>query len=167
MPYESIPLRLQQQAKRNPNAPAYYAKSPGGGWKVTTYRGYADEVKRAGKALIALGLERGSTVSILGFNRPEWIILDVAAMSIGGAPVGIYTTCSPDEVQYIIHHAESPLVLVENTMQWEKIKKISDRLPLLKHVVMMEGAPVPDDPRAMSWEQFLEKGDGVEDAVAG
>ncbi|HLM76408.1 MAG TPA: long-chain fatty acid--CoA ligase, partial [Polyangiaceae bacterium] len=157
--------RLQQQAKNNPNAPALYTKEPGAsGWSMTSYREYADLVRRAGKALIALGLGKGSTVSILGFNRAEWVILDVAAMSIGGAPTGIYTTCSPEEVQYIIHHAESPLVLLENTMQWEKIKKQSENLPLLKHVVMMKGAAVPDDPRAMSWEQFLAKGDAVDNA---
>src|SRR5688500_506965 len=102
MPYDSIPHRLQQLAKKSPEAPAYYIKEPGAsGWTMTPYRTYADEVRRAGKALIALGLEKGSTACILGFNRPEWVILDVATMSIGGAPSGIYTTCSPDEVQYI------------------------------------------------------------------
>ena len=165
MPFDSIPHRLQQQARKNPDAPAYYTKEPAAPtWKMTTYREYADLVRRAGKSLIALGLGKGSTVSILGFNRAEWVILDVAAMSIGGAPTGIYTTCSPEEVQYIIHHAESTLVLVENTMQWEKIKKQSDKLPLLKHIVMMKGSAIPDDPRAMSWDDFLAKGAGVDNA---
>jgi long-chain acyl-CoA synthetase len=165
MPFESIPYRLQQHARKNPDAPAYYVKEPGAsGWKMTPYKTYAEEVRRAGRALMALGLGKGSTVSILGFNRPEWVILDVAAMSIGGAPSGIYTTCSPEEVSYIIHHAESPVVLLENTMQWEKVKKQSDKLPLLKHIIMMKGSPVPDDPRAMSWEQFMAKADEVEEA---
>jgi long-chain acyl-CoA synthetase len=164
MPYDSIPLRLEQQAKQNSDTPAYYAKSPGtSAWKTTTFKQYAAQVRRAGKALIALGLAPGATTAILGFNRPEWIILDVATMAVGGAPVGIYTTCSAEEVQYILHHAESPLVLLENTMQWEKIKKCSDALPLLKHVVMMHGSAVPDDPRAMTWEQFLAKADSVDE----
>ena len=164
MPFDSIPHRLQQQAKKNPDAPAYHVKEGASGWTMTPYRTYAAEVRRAGRALIALGIERGSTVSILGFNRPEWIIMDVATMSVGGAPSGIYTTCSPEEVQYILHHAESPVVLLENTAQWEKVKKQSDKLPLLKHIVMMKGAPLPDDPRAMSWDQFLAKGDEALDA---
>ncbi|MCK6590147.1 MAG: long-chain fatty acid--CoA ligase [Polyangiaceae bacterium] len=165
MPFDSIPNRLQQQARNNADTPAYYVKEPGSStWTMTPYRAYGDLVRRAGKSLIALGLGKGSTVSILGFNREEWVLMDVAAMSIGGAPTGIYTTCSPEEVQYIIHHAETTLVLLENTMQWEKVQKQSDKLPLLKHIVMMKGSAVPDDPRAMSWEQFMAKGEGVDDA---
>ena len=91
MPYDSIPHRLMNQAKIRPDAPAYYAKSQdrGAGYRPTTWREHADEVKRAGKALIALGFERGSTGAILGFNRPEWLAFDIACMAVGGAPVGI------------------------------------------------------------------------------
>lgn len=162
MPFDSIPMRLMNQAKAIPDSPAYYVKT-GDRWAKTSYREHVAEVRRAAKALLALGLGPGSTVSILGFNRPEWIVLDVACMAIGGAPVGVYTTCSAEEVQYIVNHAESSLVLVENAAQWEKIKKESERLPLLRHVVFMRGSPVTDDPRALSWEQLLAKGDGVAD----
>jgi long-chain acyl-CoA synthetase len=34
----------------------------------------------------------------MGANRPEWAIFDVATMSIGGIPAGIYATSSPPEV---------------------------------------------------------------------
>jgi hypothetical protein len=40
----------------------------------------------AARALVALGVPEGGTVSILGFNRPEWIVFDVAAMTSGAAP---------------------------------------------------------------------------------
>jgi len=52
-------------------------------------------------------------------------------MAAGGAPAGIYTTCSPSEVQYIVHHCEAPFVLVENLDQYEKIRKERARLPQL------------------------------------
>src|SRR5690606_28469038 len=108
--------------------------------------------KTAGKALLALGLGSGSRVSILGFNRPEWVIMDMAAMAIGGAPAGIYTTCSPEEVRYIVDHSESPLVLVENLEQWKKVEAELPNTPLLKHVVLMQGAPAVDHPMVLSWE---------------
>src|SRR5687768_7267556 len=130
MAADTIPHRLQKRGKERPDQPASWAKAAGS-WVPTTWRVYADQVRQAGKALIGAGLGKGSTVTVLGFNRPEWVILDVACMSIGGAPAGIYTTCSPEETQYIIHHAEAPICLVESHAQWEKVKAKRAELPLL------------------------------------
>jgi len=162
VPADTVPHRLFQTAARTPDAAAYYVKS-GGAWNPTSYAAYAAEIRAAARALVALGVPEGGTVSILGFNRPEWIVFDVAAMTIGAAPAGIYTTNSPDEVKYIIGHAESPVVLLENAMQWEKVKKVRGDLPNLKHVVMMKGASI-DDPMVLTWEAFLARGAESTDA---
>ncbi len=163
MAIDSIPHRLFALAKARPDAPAFHHKVDGR-YRATTWAQYAAAVRKASKALIALGFERGATVSILGFNRPEWVLLDVAAMAAGGAVAGIYTTCSPEEVRYIVHHAESPVVLVENTQQWEKVRAELERLPLLRHVVTMAGAAPIDHPLVLSWDQFLAKGEDIADA---
>ncbi len=167
---DTIPSRLFRQQRIRPAQPSYYEKTAGG-WRATSWNEYAEQVKRAGKALIALGLEpdksRGNegapTVCILGFNKPEWIIMDVACMAIGGAPAGIYTTCSATEVQYVVHHAASTVILVENEDQWKKIEQKKSELPHLKHVVLMRGAAKINDPMVLTWEEFLAKGDGVTD----
>ncbi len=162
MAADTIPSRLFDRAKRQPDRPAYFVRTRGV-WRATSWESYANEVRRVAKALIALGFERGQTVCILGANRPEWVTLDLACMAAGGAPAGIYTTCSPEEVGYIIDHAEAPLVLVENEAQWEKVQAERPKLTRLRHVVTMEGAPRLAD--TMSWEQLLAKGDEVSDGV--
>jgi long-chain acyl-CoA synthetase len=159
---ETIPAKLFDTAAQRGTAPAYQVKVDGK-WQATSWQGYADEVKAAGKALMALGFEPGASVSILGFNRPEWIILDVAAMAVGGAATGVYTTCSAEEVQYIVDHAESMVALVENRHQWQKIRSQRDRIPRLKYVVAMKGAGIDED-GVLSWEEFMGKGSGVSDA---
>ncbi|MBC7174511.1 MAG: AMP-binding protein, partial [Polyangiaceae bacterium] len=151
---------MLDQARIRPHAPAYYVRE-GGVWKGTSWDRYATDVKQAARALIALGLEPGGRTAILGFNRPEWVIFDVATMMAGGAPAGIYTTCSAEEVAYIVHHSESKVCLVENDAQWKKIDAQRQNLPSLKHVVTMGGAPEIDDPLVLSWEAFLAKGDEV------
>ena len=118
---DTIPSRLLGQANTRPSAPAYYVRDAGV-WRATSWGTYSDQVKQAGRALVALGLDVGSTTTILGFNRPEWVIMNVATMGIGGAAAGIYTTCSPVEVAYIVNHSEAPLILVENEDQWLKVK---------------------------------------------
>ena len=133
-----------------------------GGWKPTNWGTYSDQVIQAGRALIALGFEPGQTACILGFNRPEWAILDLATMGVGGAPAGIYTTCSPVEVRYIVAHSEAPIILVENEAQWRKVEAERSNMPNLKHVVTMKGTPDIADEMVMSWDEFMAKGDEVD-----
>jgi len=159
---DSIPKRLLRQASERPSTIAYQSKVEGR-WQSTTWRTYADQCRTAARAMIALGLPRGGKVAILGFNRPEWVIFDHAAMMAGGAPAGIYTTCSPDEVQYIIHHSEALLVLVEDAAQLAKVKAKRAQLPLLKWIVMMRGVTATGGD-VLTWDDFLAKADGGSEA---
>ncbi len=164
MAQDTIPLRLINQAKQRPRDPAYFIKRDGT-WRGTSWADYADEVRRAAKSMIALGLAPDQNVAMLGFNRPEWSIFLLAAMSAGGAGAGIYTTCSPAEVRYIVDHSEASIVLVENEAQWLKIKQEREHLPLLKHVVLMRGAPKIDDPMVLTWDAFIARAHEVADEV--
>ena len=80
------------------------------------------ETRKAARALKTLGAKSGGSVCILGFNRPEWVITDIATMLIGGAPAGIYTTCSLTEVVYIVNYAEAKVTIVEDAEQLDKIR---------------------------------------------
>jgi len=154
---ETVPFKILRNGDFHSDDPAYYVKA-GGAWQPTTWRTYADELISAGKAMIALGIEPGDVVTILGFNQPSWVISDVAAMAVGAVPAGVYATNSPRECQYILEHSESPLLVIEDEGQWEKIDEIRDNLPNLRHVVVMRGGPAISDPMVMSWEDFNAKG---------
>ncbi|NOY93288.1 MAG: long-chain fatty acid--CoA ligase [Deltaproteobacteria bacterium] len=160
----TIPARLFDLARRRPRAPAYHVRRDGV-WHASSFADYAAEVSRAGRALMALGFEAGQRTCILGFNRPEWTIFDLATMSAGGAPAGIYTTSSPDEVAYVLEHSEAPFVLVEDEGQWEKVKQKLDVLPALRHVVLMKDAARVEHEMVLSWEDFLAKGDDIAESA--
>ena len=115
---------------------------------------------QAARSLVAMGIEKGNCVSILAFNRPEWIIADVACMMAGGIPAGIYQTCSPQEVQYIITHSESKVLFVENEEQWKKVASQLDQLPNLAYIVTMRGTRI-DHPKTKTWEEFLNFGSDI------
>ncbi len=156
---DTIPHRLLRQGAERPSAIAYQAKVSGR-WEPTTWRTFVDQVRTAARALLALGFPRGGKVAILGFNRPEWVILDHAAMMAGGAAAGIYTTCSAEEVQYIVHHSEAKVVLVENADQLAKVQAKRAGLPLLDAMVMMRGASGTGGD-VLSWEDFLSRAEAV------
>ncbi len=160
---DSIPRRLLQRASEQPSDVAYY-DNQAGQWKPTTWKAYAEQARTAARALISLGFPHGGRVAILGFNRPEWAIFDHAAMMAGGAPAGIYTTCSADEVHYIIHHSEAMAVLVENADQLAKVTSKRAELPHLKTIVMMRGATATGGD-VISWDAFLARAAETPDQV--
>lgn len=157
----TIPARLLHNAKALATSPAWYTRAPDG-WRVRTWADAATEVRSAARAMMALGLNPGDPVSILGFNRPEWVCFHVAAMMAGGVPAGIYTTGSPSEVAYVIRHSASRLVLVENAAQLAKVQAERATLPDLQHIVMMGGADAPEG--TLAWTAFLAAGNDVPEA---
>jgi long-chain acyl-CoA synthetase len=160
---ETIPHRILHNAERWPERPAYHVRE-GDTWVTATWSQYVSEVRAAARGLLALGLKPGDAVAILGFNRPEWVAVDVAAMAVGGLPAGIYTTNSPKECEYIINHAEAVVVVVENEDQWAKIDAVRQSLPSVRKVVLMKGTEV-NDPLAMSWDGFIAGGEAIDDAA--
>jgi long-chain acyl-CoA synthetase len=160
---DSIIDRLMAHRGTRPGAPAYYEKI-GSAWAPTSWEEYAGQVRTAARAMIALGVGPGDVVCMLGFNRPEWAIGQLAAMAAGGVGAGIYATNSPPEVRYILAHSEAPIVIVENEAQWEKVNQVHDELPHLRHVVLMRGAAI-DDPLALTWEAFMARAAEVDEAA--
>ena len=159
---DSIPARLFLRAAQQPDSPAYYART-NNHWQETSWSEYADEVKRVGKGLLALGLQPGECIALLGFNRPEWIIANVAAMAIGASAAGVYATYSSAEVATIVGHCEARIAVVENEKQWQKIREYRERLPELRHVIMMAGAAPANDPLLLCWEELLTRAEEVSD----
>jgi long-chain acyl-CoA synthetase len=100
---------------------------------------------------------------VLGFNRPEWCIFDHGTMAAGGAPAGIYTTSSGDEIVWLVNHADARVLVLENAVQWGKIAARLGEMPKLEKVVFMRGE-TPAHPQVLAWEAFLALGDAVADS---
>ncbi len=157
MSIPSIPKQAQENGKKYPNNPAYRFKI-NGRWESKNWSTYTAEIRQVGKALMELGVAHGDKTCILGFNRPEWNLFHIASMSIGAVPAGIYTTCSSEEVSYIVGHAEAKVILVENKDQWDKVNAHRSELPNLTHIVLMDDAEKIEDEQTLTWADFMGKG---------
>ncbi len=159
MARDTIPARLFERSTARGEEPAYFVKE-NGVWLGTSWSGYAHEVRRAGRALLALGVEPGQAVAILGGNRPEWSVLLLAAMSVGARGAGLYTTSSPAELRAALAHTQPRVLLVEN----EALFARAELPPSVQRVVFMRGAPAPQHRLTTPWDAFLKLGDDVPDA---
>jgi long-chain acyl-CoA synthetase len=162
---DTIARRLLATARAHPSAVAYYTKQRGA-WQPTTWQAFVSEVRATARALIALGVGKGDRVAILGFNRPEWTIFDLAAMMAGAVPAGIYTTCSKEEVHYILEHSEAAVVLVEDDAQLRKVLSRHHELASLRAVVLMRGAIAHETGKVpvLTWEELQARAISVEEA---
>jgi len=152
---------LGETAKRYGERPALRVKRDGG-WRTTTWSGYLRDVRRAARALVGLGVQPGTGVSIIGYNCPEWLIADIGAIFAGAVPAGIYTTNTPEQVRYITDHCEAKVAFAENPQQVDKFVAEQERMPRLEVVVQMLGRPAEAKRgrlRVMGWDDFLKLGD--------
>jgi long-chain acyl-CoA synthetase len=167
----SIPARLQKLGTdpATKDKPGYYSKK-NGTYQSETFGSYYNSCLAFAKSLLAIDFSENAKICILAFNRPEWIVSDVGTMLAGGVPAGIYQTCSPEEVSYIVSHSEAEIVVVENQDQWKKVQANVGSLPNLKHIVVMQGSDPSNwqdvDERTLSWDAFLSLGSSIpEDQV--
>jgi long-chain acyl-CoA synthetase len=153
---------LHEQATRHEHRPALWTRR-GRTYVPTSWREYAQRVTRFALGLHALGFQAQGTLAIQSFNREEWLVADLAAMALQGVPVGIYTTSSPEQVEYILRHSESEFVLVENGKHLAKVLAVRKQLPKLRHIIVMD-APEPLPEGVLRYTDVLEKGTGADDS---
>lgn len=162
--FQSIPARFMATSERMATQPAYFERESSG-WQATSWQDYARQVRQAARALVALGVRPGDAVCILGFNRPEWTTMDLAAMMVGAIPTGIYWSSAANEIAYIVEHSGCSVLLVENSQQWLKASAEPQALAKLRATVLMRQqdgvAPADEQPGVaapMAWEQFMALG---------
>jgi long-subunit acyl-CoA synthetase (AMP-forming) len=167
---ETVIQVLERTAREHPERPALRVKA-GGQWRVTTWKEYCDQAFLAARGFLHLGLAPGEGVAILGYNRPEWFLADVAAIAAGGLPAGIYTSSTPEQCQYIAGHADAGIAIVENEAHLATFLALRERLPKLRHLILMTGAlsgsitgSITGAPGVLTWQQLLEMGAGVPEA---
>jgi long-chain acyl-CoA synthetase len=133
----------------------------GAAWVDRSFQQVLEIATPLANGLIALGIEKGDRVSILGNTRPEWTYFDYAALMTGATVVPIYQTNSPEECAYVLENSDARVVVVENEEQLEKVRKVRAKLPKLEQVVMMVG----DADDVLSMEELGAKGASVEAGV--
>jgi long-chain acyl-CoA synthetase len=139
---------FEDQVSRRGDATAVTYKR-GGAWLQVSWNELGRRVRLASDGLASLGVRAGDRVSIMADSSCEWIIADLAIMSVGAITVPIYQSNPAHEAQYILDDAGSSWIFVDHEHQAAKIREEKARLPDLRGVIRSFG-----DPRA-PYEQTL------------
>ena len=100
-----------------------------GGERELTWTEYDAGMRRLAARLHGLGLRRGDPVALMLRNRPEFHLVDAAAMHLGAIPFSIYNTSSPEQVEFVVRDSGAAIAIVEEDFR--------DRVPAA-HVLTPE-----------------------------
>lgn len=159
---ETVASMARAWARRAPLQVAMREKDFGI-WQEYTWARTWDLVLDAAHGLLALGVEPGDRVSIQSEDRPEWVILDLAAVAVRAVTVGLYPTNPTAEVEYLLTDSAATVHFAEDQEQVDRVLEIDPgRLDRLTHVLYTEprGVHGYEDGRLLAWEDFLDVGRG-------
>ena len=174
MDAKTTPEYLISNANDMPNEPALSWKDDSGNWVTLTWSDFHDSANRVARSLISMGFEPGDKLSIYSYNRFEWYVAYVAANMCNGVAVGVYHTCSPDEVEWVVGNSDSKVVFVgtnpmdggdTSKMCSHRLQAAMGNLGKVEAVVSMQGMDAIDHDTAMTWAEFIVKGDSTPEAA--
>ena len=135
---------LEYQLKVAP-LPDMFAAKEGGQWKQYSTKEVNDTINQLASGLLHLGVspndmsaEKRDKISIISKNRPEWLMVDLAAQKIGAVLVPIYPTINVNELQFILNDSQAKVIFVNDEELFLKVKSIKDFVPSLQHIFTLE-----------------------------
>jgi long-chain acyl-CoA synthetase len=88
-------------------------------WKELSWKKFSEIICKTANALKEAGIQENDKVAIYSDNSSEWMIFDLAAMSMGAITVPIYSTNNAEQAEYIIKDSDSKAILVGSQAQYD------------------------------------------------
>lgn len=89
------------------------------GWKELSWKKFGEMIFKTANALKNAGIQENDKVAIYSDNSSEWMIFDLAAISIGAITVPIYSTNNAEQAEYIINDSQAKIILVGDQAQYD------------------------------------------------
>lgn len=127
----SIAHEFFRIAKETPDATFARVKtalddsSPISFWNNVSCSEIASRVIQTVDHLRSIGVTKGTRVAIISNSRLEWLIADLAILSLGAVSVSVYQSLLAKEIAYILYDSETSVVFAENQEQLSKLEEIA------------------------------------------
>ena len=139
-------------------------RAPDGEFADLTYRQTHRIVKRLAAGFRSLGVAAGDRIGLFANTRMEWAQTDFAVLAAGGVVTTVYTSSSPDQVEYLLSDPGATGVIVENQDLLERVLEVEDELDLDFVVSMDEIDGYGDREDVLTLAQVHERGVGAFDS---
>jgi long-chain acyl-CoA synthetase len=134
----TVPRLFAAAVAEHPDAVALRWKD-GDAWAEWTWREYADRACRVAAGLAGLGIGRGDRIVSMMRNRPEFHVVDTAALLLGATPISIYNSSAPEQIEYLMGHCRARLAVLEDHDYLARVTQVRHALPALEAIVLVDG----------------------------
>ena len=167
------PKIIIKNAEDFPNEPALSIKDSSNNWQTDSWADLKDHAFKISKSLIKLEINPNDKISIYSYNRKEWSYIYAATQMIRSVSVGVYHTCSAEEVDWIVGNSCSKIVFVghnpsdndeKGKMPINRLIPVLDKLEAVEKVVLMEGVKSEIHEKIIPWDEFIKYGESVDES---
>ena len=134
---QSVPGLLERNARIFAAKPAFREKEFGI-WQSWNWLQVSEEVRAMALGLLALGLDEGDHVAVIGRNRPALYWAMVAIQKAGAVPVPLYQDAVAEEMAYVLDNCKARFVIVADQEQVDKVLEVQDRAPTIEHIIYQD-----------------------------
>jgi len=165
-PWTNLASMFFGETRRLGDKPFLWAKADGT-YKSLSWNETADRVSALARSLMMQGVKPGDRVALVAENRPEWLIADMAIMSIGAITVPAYVTNTTDDHAHVLVDSGSIGVIVSTARLAERLLPAAEQAPDVRFAITMEapGNEANENLDLFLWDDFLQADTG-EDIAA-
>ena len=136
--------------------PFLWAKE-NGEYVSRSYSEVASQVLSLADSLHLSGVKKGDRVVVVAENRPEWVVADLAIISIGGITVPAYTTNTAEDHLYILEHSEANIAIVSGDKLAPRLTDAMNKSATCKTIISIEDLSTQIEPRLkhLNWSNLV------------
>lgn len=127
-------------------------------WKELNWLDFRRIIFKTANALRSAGIAENDKVAIYSDNSAEWIVFDLAIMSLGAVSVPIYSTNNGEQAEYIIKDSDSKMILVGNQEQYDAAFEILLKDGPLQQIIVAKKSVWIKKDRSQYFADFIKDG---------
>lgn len=152
---------IEHAAQLHPNQ-RIITKTVEGPWHEYTYKDAAKRSKQLAQALISLGVQDGDVIGTLAWNTYRHFECWYGISGMGGILHTVNPRLFPEQLDYIINHAEDKYLFIDTTFV-PLLEALQSKLPKVKgYIIMTDEAHMPQTSlnNALCYETLLAQQNG-------
>jgi fatty-acyl-CoA synthase len=131
------------------------------GVKTATFTEVIERSRRLAGALLGLGVKADERVATLCWNHQEHLEAYIAAPCMGAILHTLNIRLFPDDIAYIVDHAEDRVVIVDKSL-WPLWEKVAAKVKSVRDVIVVDDVGGPRVPRTHDYETLIAGAEPIE-----
>ena len=127
----------------NPDYIAQLSRDGASKFKPVTYLELQRKIRSLASSLKKIGIKRGEIVAIISDNRAEWLVVDMAILSLGAIDTPRGRDAMDYEIEYILRETGAEVAFVENYDMAKRVAALKPSLPSLKRLIIIDERNLP------------------------